>query len=285
MPALAWTNPPANTKSFAITMHDPDGGNWVHWVQFNIPAGMTILAEVAGGPDVGVKGLNDFGELGYSGPCPPSGNHHYIFTLYALDAALSLTQGATRGQVDTSMAGHILGQASQQCMPVEGLGREPVHQQAVSRKIGAQFLPRDEPDRFDGAAPPGKIEVVEAVVGCGDEQAAAVEAVFRFLCADPPLFLRLRYACSGRSSCPRLAHTGGRHTPTTSWTGFILDTQRGIPLYSWPSEASSYHLTSPTTSCRKTFIGFRVTLPDLQNYELFLFCLQRPVGWSSKIRG
>lgn len=112
LPALAWTNPPANTKNFAITMHDPDGGNWVHWVQFNIPSGMTSLTEVPGGPDIGVKGLNDFGELGYGGPCPPSGNHHYIFTLYALDATLGLTQGATRGQVNAAMAGHILGQAT-----------------------------------------------------------------------------------------------------------------------------------------------------------------------------
>jgi Raf kinase inhibitor-like YbhB/YbcL family protein len=111
-PALAWTNSPANTQSFAIIMHDPDGGNWVHWVQFNISAGMTSLAEAAGGADVGVKGLNDFGGLGYGGPCPPSGNHRYIFTLYALDVALNLTQGATRGQVNTAIAGHILGQVT-----------------------------------------------------------------------------------------------------------------------------------------------------------------------------
>jgi len=111
-PALAWTNPPANTQSFAIIMYDPDGGNWVHWVQFDIPAGRAGLMEAAGGPDVGVKGINDFGGLGYGGPCPPSGSHQYIFTVYALDTVLGLSQGATRGQVDTAMAGHILGQAT-----------------------------------------------------------------------------------------------------------------------------------------------------------------------------
>jgi Raf kinase inhibitor-like YbhB/YbcL family protein len=110
-PQLAWTGAPANTQSFAIIVNDPDGGDWVHWVQFNIPGDATSLSEVEAGPDIGIKGQNDFGKLGYGGPCPPGGTHHYIFTLYALDTTLLASQGATRFDVAKAMAGHILAQA------------------------------------------------------------------------------------------------------------------------------------------------------------------------------
>jgi Raf kinase inhibitor-like YbhB/YbcL family protein len=110
-PALAWTGAPAGTKSFVITVIDPDGGNWLHWLQFNIPADATSLPEAVGGPEVGVKGKNSFGSLGYGGPCPPSGTHHYIFTLYALDATLDLKEGAQLNDLTKAMDGHILAQA------------------------------------------------------------------------------------------------------------------------------------------------------------------------------
>jgi hypothetical protein len=89
-------------------MVDPDGGDWVHWVQFDIPAETTQLAEAAGGPDIGRKGRNDFGELGYGGPCPPAGTHRYVLTLYALDTLLSLSEGASRAEVEAALNGHIL---------------------------------------------------------------------------------------------------------------------------------------------------------------------------------
>jgi Raf kinase inhibitor-like YbhB/YbcL family protein len=95
-PALHWSGEPAGTKSFAVTVYDPDaptGSGWWHWVIFNIPAGVHELKENAGHPEAGlappgsVQGRTDFGQAGYGGACPPSGDkpHRYIFTLYALD--------------------------------------------------------------------------------------------------------------------------------------------------------------------------------------------------------
>jgi Raf kinase inhibitor-like YbhB/YbcL family protein len=110
-PPLFWTGTPAGTQSFAVTMYDPDGGNWVHWVQFNIPSDQSDLPEAVGGPSIGIKGVNSFHKVRYGGPCPPSGTHNYVFTLYALDTLLSLSQGATKAQVDAAMQGHILQQA------------------------------------------------------------------------------------------------------------------------------------------------------------------------------
>ena len=111
-PPLVWSGAHEPTRSFAITVIDPDGGNWVHWVQFNIPEDVTGLNEAAGGPAVGISGQNDFGALGYGGPCPPSGNHRYVFTLYALDTTLELAKNTTLEAVQEVMVGHILAQAS-----------------------------------------------------------------------------------------------------------------------------------------------------------------------------
>jgi Raf kinase inhibitor-like YbhB/YbcL family protein len=94
-PSLSWKNPPAGTKSFAITAYDPDaptGSGWWHWVMFNIPSTVTSLPAGAGNPASGqapkeaVQLNTDFGKPGYGGPCPPKGDkpHHYIFTVYAL---------------------------------------------------------------------------------------------------------------------------------------------------------------------------------------------------------
>jgi Raf kinase inhibitor-like YbhB/YbcL family protein len=112
-PALSWVGVPAGTKSLAVIMHDPDGGNWTHWVQFNIPSNVNRLDEAKGGPAVGIKGSNSFGGTGYAGPCPPSDGktHRYIFTLYALDADINLPAGASSERLEKAMAGHILGKA------------------------------------------------------------------------------------------------------------------------------------------------------------------------------
>ncbi len=113
-PALAWNEPPADTKSFALIVDDPDapGGTWVHWVLFNIPADTRSLPEnlPAGGNTLSV-GKNSSGNTQYDGPCPPSGTHRYFFKLYALDSTLSLAPGATQAQVLQAMQGHILAQA------------------------------------------------------------------------------------------------------------------------------------------------------------------------------
>jgi Raf kinase inhibitor-like YbhB/YbcL family protein len=94
-PELDWHNTPPATKSFALTLFDPDaptGHGWWHWLILNIPAHTKSLPLNAGDPTTGIappatiQTRNDYGELGYGGPCPPRGDtpHHYIFTLYAL---------------------------------------------------------------------------------------------------------------------------------------------------------------------------------------------------------
>ena len=95
-PALSWSGAPANTKSFAVSIYDPDaptGSGWWHWVVYNIPAGTTSLPKDAGDPSKGlmpkgaVQSRTDFGSAGYGGPCPPPGDkpHHYRITVFALD--------------------------------------------------------------------------------------------------------------------------------------------------------------------------------------------------------
>jgi hypothetical protein len=114
-PQLAWTAPPAGTQSLALIVTDPDAprGAFVHWVLYDLPAEARTLPE--GVPTQGQladgsrQGRNDFGEIGYGGPCPPGHSlHHYVFTLYALDAKLNLHVGATRAQVESAMQGHTL---------------------------------------------------------------------------------------------------------------------------------------------------------------------------------
>lgn len=94
-PALKWTPGPESTKSYAITVYDPDaptGSGWWHWVVYNIPANATELpagAGQAGGkllPAGAAQGRNDFGSAAFGGACPPKGDkpHHYVFTIYAL---------------------------------------------------------------------------------------------------------------------------------------------------------------------------------------------------------
>jgi len=93
-PALSWSGAPSGTKSYAITLYDPDaptGSGWWHWVVYNIPTAVTSLPSGAGNaggklPSGAVQGRTDFGTSGYGGPCPPTGDkpHRYIFTVYAL---------------------------------------------------------------------------------------------------------------------------------------------------------------------------------------------------------
>ena len=87
-PELHWSGAPAGTKSFALTVFDPDarkGAGWWHWVAYGIPASTHEIA--AGAKVPGTEGDTSFGQPGYGGPCPPPGDspHHYQFTLYALD--------------------------------------------------------------------------------------------------------------------------------------------------------------------------------------------------------
>jgi len=116
-PDLAWSGIPDGTRSLALICDDPDApvGTWVHWVLFNLPAAATGLPEgVASDATLqngASHGTNDFRRLGYGGPCPPGGTHRYFFKLYALDTPLRLESGATKAQLESAMAGHILGEA------------------------------------------------------------------------------------------------------------------------------------------------------------------------------
>jgi Raf kinase inhibitor-like YbhB/YbcL family protein len=92
-PVVEWANAPVGTKSFAVTMYDPDaptGSGWWHWVMYNIPADATGLAAGAGNgrnaPRGSAQGTTDFGTKGYGGPCPPVGDkpHQYHITVFAL---------------------------------------------------------------------------------------------------------------------------------------------------------------------------------------------------------
>jgi Raf kinase inhibitor-like YbhB/YbcL family protein len=120
-PALQWTNPPAGTKSFAVTAYDPDaptGSGWWHWVMYDIPAGTTGLAAGAGNgkdaPRGSVQGPTDFGTKGYGGPCPPVGDkpHHYHFTVFALKVdKLDIPGNATAAYVGFNLNANKLGTA------------------------------------------------------------------------------------------------------------------------------------------------------------------------------
>jgi Raf kinase inhibitor-like YbhB/YbcL family protein len=119
-PELDWTGAPADTKTFALTVFDPDARNgqgWWHWVVFNIPGSVTKLQPGAGSgsdallPQGAVQGRNDFETVGYGGPCPPPGSppHHYHFTLYALDEHVDgLSPLASGPLLVKTIRGHVL---------------------------------------------------------------------------------------------------------------------------------------------------------------------------------
>lgn len=119
-PALAWQGAPDGTESFALVVHDPDAprGDWVHWVIYDLPGQLAGLPEHVGTArpldDLGqaAQGENDFGRIGWGGPCPPPGKpHRYVFTLYALDARLGLESGAGREEVEDAAQDHALASA------------------------------------------------------------------------------------------------------------------------------------------------------------------------------
>jgi len=116
-PPLEWSDQPRRTESYAIIMEDPDAptGTWIHWVLFNIPASSLSLPEaVPLDPqlaDGSLHGKNSWRWLGYGGPCPPSGTHRYVFTLYALDTMLDLPVGITAEELLQAIDGHVRGQA------------------------------------------------------------------------------------------------------------------------------------------------------------------------------
>lgn len=88
-PPLVFSQVPAGTQSLALTVFDPIGGNWLHWKAWNIPTSTSALAANASATATFNQAANDFGTAGYGGACPPTPNHQYVFTLYALNASFS----------------------------------------------------------------------------------------------------------------------------------------------------------------------------------------------------
>jgi len=116
-PELLWQNAPHETKSFALTVYDPDaptGSGWWHWIIFNIPSLVNKLPANAGNrgsglaPKGSVQSQTDFGQAGYGGPCPPVGDnpHRYIFTVFAL----KVDQLPLKEEASGAMVGFYLNQ-------------------------------------------------------------------------------------------------------------------------------------------------------------------------------
>lgn len=116
-PELSWSDAPKATKSFALILHDPDApreNGFTHWLVYNIPPNVAAIEPnlpkepVVSG--TGMQGRNDAGEIGYMGPCPPSGTHRYFARLYALRDQLDLNPGASYPDVISAMEGKIIDQ-------------------------------------------------------------------------------------------------------------------------------------------------------------------------------
>jgi len=123
-PELRWERAPKGTKSFAVTIYDPDaptGSGWWHWIIFNIPPSVTMLPAGAGKPDSAaapqgsLQSRTDFGQPGFGGPCPPQGDkpHRYIFTVFALKVdQLPLKPDASSAMVGYYLNQNAIGKAS-----------------------------------------------------------------------------------------------------------------------------------------------------------------------------
>ena len=120
-PALSWSGIPANAKSLALIVDDPDAPDprapkmtYVHWVLYGIPPSASGLPEAVQKnalPAGTREGLNDWKKTGYGGPCPPIGQHRYFFKLYALDTTLPDLGNATKAQLEKAMQGHVVEKA------------------------------------------------------------------------------------------------------------------------------------------------------------------------------
>ena len=123
-PQLSWKNAPEDTKSFAITMYDPDaptGSGWWHWLVFDIPANVNELVANAGNPALGkmpkgaIQSITDYGAKGFGGPCPPPGHglHQYIITVHALKTdKLGLNENTNPAVVGYYLWNNTLAKAS-----------------------------------------------------------------------------------------------------------------------------------------------------------------------------
>lgn len=117
-PPLTFSGVPAEAKSLALIMEDPDvpkdrmpSGLFVHWITWNISPATTTLPEHSL-PTGAMEGLNGSGKPGYTGPCPPDKEHRYFFRLYALDTLLKLSPLTTKVELEHAFEGHTVATAT-----------------------------------------------------------------------------------------------------------------------------------------------------------------------------
>ncbi|MFB5631659.1 MAG: YbhB/YbcL family Raf kinase inhibitor-like protein [Nitrosopumilaceae archaeon] len=115
-PPLKIEGVPADAKSLALVMDDPDamgavGKVWVHWLIWNIEPTITEISEDSS-PSGSIEGKTDFGEIGYGGPAPPDKQHTYVFKLYTLKTKLDLAKGSSKKELEQAMNGQIISQTS-----------------------------------------------------------------------------------------------------------------------------------------------------------------------------
>lgn len=113
IPPLHLEDIPSKTRSLALIVDDPDApkGTFNHWLVFNMDPRVHDIKEDSV-PVMATQGRNDFGEVEYDGPKPPSGEHRYFFKAYALDTVLPLAHGAKREDLDREMAEHVIDSAT-----------------------------------------------------------------------------------------------------------------------------------------------------------------------------
>jgi Raf kinase inhibitor-like YbhB/YbcL family protein len=113
-PELQWSGVPAGAGALVLLMDDPDARGFVHWLVLDVSATATggFPEGFSSSPDAPRQGTNSFGSTGYGGPCPPSGTHHYVFTLFAVSEPLDLPGEPDAEAVRRAMAGKILGNAT-----------------------------------------------------------------------------------------------------------------------------------------------------------------------------
>lgn len=120
-PPLAWSGVPDTTRSLVLIVDDPDAPDpeaprttWVHWVLYNMPPGTHGLPEACMPSDLPPgtqEGINSWNRTGYSGPCPPLGQHRYFHKLYALDVVLPVMHRPDKSEIEAAMEGHVIAQA------------------------------------------------------------------------------------------------------------------------------------------------------------------------------
>ena len=113
IPPIHFEDVPSKTRSLAVIVDDPDAprGTFNHWLLFNVDPKIKDINEDSV-PVMATQGRNDFGEVDYGGPKPPSGEHRYFFKVFALDTVLPLTRGSTREALDREMKDHVLDSAT-----------------------------------------------------------------------------------------------------------------------------------------------------------------------------